>query len=471
MASKSFPDSLHQRTPNALVGLVRDQTTKEAVKRKYVMVLMATAVLAATMLAYWSQAREESAALDDLAGEQAVLAKAVASGLWSESSQVPTLKSAKMKLIRSLDETGTIRVLLSKSGSETLLDRDLNPIACPRLVAAFAHGAQSLRLTRAEAVQLGLPGRTAVAGIYSTFPSQGWSVVVVSSAARERDREIRARWRLFLSIATTAGLVLAFGGLALREQRREQNLATELALASASEQRQELLIRADKLAMLGAIASGIAHEISTPLGVIAGRTEQLHDRLGGDLKFAPGLADIAKETERIKQIIRSFLLLARGEATVLASAEPSWLVAEAAYLVEHRFRKSGVELHINVQPNLPSLSCDPPLIVQSLVNLLLNACDACPSGGKVELGARAFEHDVEFLVRDDGHGISQDAARRATEPFFTTKPADRGTGLGLAIANEIVLYHRGSLSIAPREDHRGTQASITLPTALSGNVA
>jgi signal transduction histidine kinase len=111
------------------------------------------------------------------------------------------------------------------------------------------------------------------------------------------------------------------------------------------------------------------------------------------------------------------------------------------------------------------------LFEQVLVNLLLNACDACEEGGAVSLRVGVDEAcaHVEFVVTDDGVGISSDAAERVTEPFFTTKPEGKGTGLGLAIANEIVKHHFGSLRLGPRADGRGTRASVELPASTGAS--
>jgi len=101
------------------------------------------------------------------------------------------------------------------------------------------------------------------------------------------------------------------------------------------------------------------------------------------------------------------------------------------------------------------------------VNLLLNACEACTEGGHVEISARSDTERVAFVVTDDGAGISLEDARRATDPFFTTKPLGAGTGLGLAIATEIVKSHRGELAIAPNPE-KGTRALIRIPIASPG---
>jgi len=138
-------------------------------------------------------------------------------------------------------------------------------------------------------------------------------------------------------------------------------------------------------------------------------------------------------------------------------------------LVSHRFETAGVSLVTRADAGLPEISGDPRLLEQVLINLLLNACDACSRGGSVELAVHADGERVGFVVTDDGAGITEEAAARATEPLFTTKPFGHGTGLGLAIANEIVKHHGGSLSIEPRRSPggagtgAGTRALVELP--------
>jgi signal transduction histidine kinase len=292
-----------------------------------------------------------------------------------------------------------------------------------------------------------------------------WGIAVVASAQRERDREVFAQLRLALSVVVASGLVLAFGGLALRNQRKRMLLSQELAVASVQSERNERLVRADKLATMGALATGIAHEVSTPLGVILGRSEQLLSRSNGDERSRRAVEAIAQQAERIGEIVRGFLSLARGESPSMRHVDPKILGDISVDLVEHRFVKAHVQLSTSIATQLPQVACEPRLMEQVLVNLLLNACDACRPGGHVELKILAEGQRVAFVVTDDGTGISSDAAARMMDPFFTTKPMGEGSGLGLAIANELVKHHRGTLSIAARPGHRGTRACVELPTA------
>jgi signal transduction histidine kinase len=134
--------------------------------------------------------------------------------------------------------------------------------------------------------------------------------------------------------------------------------------------------------------------------------------------------------------------------------------------VQHRFAKADVRLVTDAPPDVREIRCDRALLEQAIVNLLLNACDACDPGGHVELAVRADGERVAFVVTDDGVGIQAENAARATEPFFTTKPAGAGSGFGLAIASEIAKSHRGELSIAPNAG-RGTRACLEIPAAVS----
>jgi len=368
--------------------------------------------------------------------------------------------------LRNIEGPGRV-LLLQRPGYVELVARDGHRVQAEPIAAALERGARSLRLSRPEARALGLPERTAMAGLATidAGPFGRWGLAVVTSAERQRDREIRARWRLVGSVVAASGLVLVFGGMALRKQRKELLLSREIAVAEARNARDERLVRADKLATMGALATGIAHEVSTPLGVIQGRAEQLAPRVATDEKSTRMVEAILAQAERITRIVRAFLGLARGEAPVMAHVDPAAIARACTDLVAHRFEKAGVALALDAPFDLPQIACDTRLFEQAIVNLLLNACDACGACGHVELRVQAEADRVAFVVTDDGAGITEEAAQRAVEPCFTTKAAGEGTGLGLAIANEIVKHHQGTLRIAPREGTRGTTARVDVPAA------
>ncbi|HTS81602.1 MAG TPA: HAMP domain-containing sensor histidine kinase [Myxococcaceae bacterium] len=483
--------------------------------------LMALALAAVTALAFWDEERESAAALDDFAQEQSRASRMIAAelagrleyavrdarmlaaelqrpgepvtlptgyrgyrfeggpstgepphGTLAIEVTLPDGRRVEMYAetavifagLRRLERPGTQEILVARPGDPRLWTTDGSAGPVPFLASALEAHQGSLRLKPLEAASLGLPARTAFAGL-STRTVEGagtWGAVVVATAERERDRERRARWRLVLAVGIGCGLVLAFGGVALRNQRRELELARELEVARLLRERDERLEREGQAATVLTLAGGVAHEISTPLSVIVGRSEQLLERLEGDERARRSLQAVLDQCQRINAVVRGFLALARGGTPELSDTDPADVVEGAVALVEHRFRGSGVTLTSDVAPGLPHLRANHRLLEHALVNLLLNACDACAPGGRVVVRAVQRGSEVALSVRDDGAGIAPEAASRATEPFFTTKKPGQGTGLGLSIVSEIVKTHRGSLVIGSASG-RGTEATITLP--------
>ncbi|HEY4117098.1 MAG TPA: HAMP domain-containing sensor histidine kinase [Byssovorax sp.] len=427
--------------------------------------LAATAALAG--LAYWDESREAVAALDDFAGEQRVQAAGVASEVEARLGGAAQGDGDARALLAGavrLERPGHARVLLRAPGASAFVGIDGAKFRSAPLDAAFARGDRSTWLERSDAAALGLSPRRAAAGLAAVDAGSAgvFAIAVVESAERERDREARARARLVSSVALAVALAIGAGVIALRRQRRELDLARDLDLAAAQRERDARLAAADRAAVLGTLAMGIAHEVGTPLGVIAGRAEQLAQRVADDERSARAVAAIAEQAERIRRVVRGFLDLARGADPVLGALDPGDALRAAVALCEHRFAAARVAIQVEVAPTLHAIHGDAAMLEQAIVNLLLNACEASPRGGRVDARASQEGGRIVFEVIDDGEGITDDAAARATEPFFTTKPAGQGTGIGLAIASEIVKLHRGELVIAAA-DGRGTRAAIGVP--------
>jgi signal transduction histidine kinase len=425
------------------------------------------AVLLVAAIAYWDARREASAALADFAAAQVALAAGLADPVATRLATASPDAPPTMILtgLRRVERPARLAILFARSGQQGLLRTDGSKVSSPVIEEACARGAAWVRLSHEEAEAVGLPARTAIAGLapVGDEPGRGWTVAVVATAQEERDRELRAQWRLVLGVSVTAGLVFAFGGLALRKQRKELELERELAVAEVERERDERLVRADKLATMGALATGIAHEVSTPLGVIMGRAEQVLPKVADDERGRRAVEAILEQGERIGRVIRGFLALARGDSPAFEQVDPAEIARASVELVEHRFAKAGVTLQADVPRGLPLVACEPRLLEQSLVNLLLNACDACQPHGVVMLDVRGDVERVAFVVTDDGEGITPESAARVFEPFFTTKPPGSGTGLGLPISNEIVKHHRGKLTVEPRAGAAGTRACIQVP--------
>ena len=433
---------------------------------------MIIAPLCLALLAYFDAQRESATALADFAADQSTFAQAIAltlgAGIYGDVTQTDMLRS-----LHGIERKGTTIVLLTREAGGTWMRTDGTTLNMPMLPHTYDARTNWVRLSRPQSRLLGLPERTSIAGIAQLHrgPRGPWLIAVVTTAQRERDREIRSQRALVLGVFLAGGLVLAFGGIALRTQRKELELAAALTVAEVARQRDARLVRADKLATLGALATGIAHEISTPLGVIVGRAEQLLPKLEQDERSQRSIHAILEQGERISRVIRGFLALARGDSPPFEDTEPESIAAQSVDLVEHRFAKAGVHLNVEVEGGLHRIACEPRLLEQALVNLLLNACDACERDGRVTLHVTGDLARIAFVVTDNGVGIAPKSLASIVEPFFTTKEPGEGTGLGLAIANEIVHHHRGTLTIVspPTDGARGTRACIEIPTAESAS--
>jgi two-component system, NtrC family, sensor kinase len=488
-----------------------------------VLAWMLAAIVMVTGLAWWDEQREANAALRDLQAEQSILASSLAGGVRAELARVapdtrllgaanaPSVEThydpmvvrspgdphatapdpsrllltiplsdgrvvdvgvSVGELLRGVQHIASaddLMLLISPPGDPNFHAADGRVVSSASIRDALAHDLSALRLTRDQAAQVGLRERTAMAGLahVDTGPWGRWDVVAVASAGRERDREKWAKWRLALSVSVASGLVLAFGGVALRKQRKELELAHKLTISEVERERDEYLLRAGRVATMGTFALGIAHEVSTPLGVIVGRAEQLLDRLRDDERGARSAGAILEQADRIRHIVRRFFDMARGGSLSSVRTDPSAIVRAATAAIVHRFARARVSLTTDIPASMPDILCDRDLLEHAIVNLLLNACEACEPGGHVEVAARSDADRVAFVVTDDGVGISPENAARAVEPFFTTKAA--GSGLGLAIATEIAKGHRGDLTIE-RNAGGGTRARIEIPVAAPGGL-
>lgn len=240
--------------------------------------------------------------------------------------------------------------------------------------------------------------------------------------------------------------------------------ARECSLKQANEEikiNQDQIIRSGHLAAIGELAAGVAHEIGNPLSAISGYA-QLISRSGGDIEKVKNFAaEIEKETEFIEKIIQDLLDFSRPSAGGRESVDISQL-AESAIRTASAHKSFGrVEVANNVSPALPKAHCNRKEITQALLNLLVNAAQESPAGGKVTVDAAVVGGRIVVSVADEGPGVPADVAARMFDPFFTTKPGGVGTGLGLSICFRILEKHGGSIWHENME--RGARFSFSLP--------
>ncbi len=238
-----------------------------------------------------------------------------------------------------------------------------------------------------------------------------------------------------------------FGALA-----RQFNVMT-----SSLKEHQQKLIQSEKLAGIGRLAAGVAHEINNPLGVILGYTRLLRKRADGTL--AEDLGVIEEETLRCKEIVEGLLDLSRPLKTAAQRADLGDLSSEVVGRLAESRQLDGVAVAVE---GTGTVEGDAQQLRQVLLNLVKNGIEAAGTGGRVEVCVSGTEDQVELAVRDTGPGIDPAVRERLFEPFFTTKP--RGTGLGLAVSQAIVRAHGGEI-VASSAPGGGARFSIRLPRA------
>jgi len=220
-------------------------------------------------------------------------------------------------------------------------------------------------------------------------------------------------------------------------------------LAEAREREDELhqkeIRRAQQLATVGELASGVAHEIKNPVVGIAGGLDLVSRRIGDDETLKPIMDEMSRQVERIEVAVRDLLTFARPSEPKLAPADPTEIIARALTLVQPAAEQGKVALRSEAFPDPAPIRVDGELIRQALVNLIVNALQATPADGSVTVSLDQTEHDTSFHVADTGKGISPEEIRDIFRPFYTTRHA--GSGLGLSISRDIAERHGGRVSV------------------------
>jgi PAS domain S-box-containing protein len=227
---------------------------------------------------------------------------------------------------------------------------------------------------------------------------------------------------------------------------------------------EDQLLQAEKLTSLGLLAAGVAHEVNTPLAVISNYIQMLAKQLpAGDARQS--LIDkIVKQTFRASEIVNHLLNFSRTGAAEFQPVSLNQVVEETLSLLTHPFRSGRVQVIRNLSPELPAVLGSGNRLQQVFLNLFLNARDAMPSGGMLEVRSSAHNGSVEVEVTDTGAGISRENLARIFDPFFTTKATARGTGLGLSVSYGIIKEHAGKIEVRSTPG-KGTSFRLEFPAA------
>ncbi|MDD2852074.1 MAG: cache domain-containing protein [Desulfuromonadaceae bacterium] len=222
------------------------------------------------------------------------------------------------------------------------------------------------------------------------------------------------------------------------------------------------LAQQGKMASLGILSSGVAHEINNPLGVILGYAGYLESKMTEDDPNYQYIHEIKRESKRCKKIVQDLLSYARTPRPTLQQADLNDLLQQIVDFAANHTDMRGVKITAKLAKNLPLVELDGDQMRQVTINLILNAGGAMPDGGVLTVSSEAADAThVRIIFSDNGCGIPPDSLEKIFEPFYTTKT--RGTGLGLAITRQIIEQHHGDITIESTVG-TGTRVTVTLPT-------
>jgi two-component system NtrC family sensor kinase len=234
---------------------------------------------------------------------------------------------------------------------------------------------------------------------------------------------------------------------------------------------QRAILAREKMASLGRLAATVAHEVNNPLAGILTyarltlkRLEKLPCEPGVRAEMSESLRTIERESRRCGDLMRNLLAFARQAPSQREPNDLSLLVKHGLALVHHGLELQGIELKEELQQGLPLLPCDAGQIRQVILALLVNAIEAMPNGGRLEVSTAldAGAQALQVRVRDNGVGIPSEVLPHIFEPFFTTKENHQGTGLGLAVAHSILEQHGGEITVDSTPG-KGSEFTISLP--------
>jgi PAS domain S-box-containing protein len=263
------------------------------------------------------------------------------------------------------------------------------------------------------------------------------------------------------------------------KELRDTNQRLEQALSDLHSKQDELtsmtqqLWQASKLATMGELAASVAHELNNPLATVGLRTESLLMQMPDEADKRKPLEIIQQEVDRMATLVNNLLQFSRRSHRQISTVDPCEEIATSVEFVNYHLRSHNIEVVREFADSLPTIQADRQQLRQLFLNLLTNASDAMPQGGKltarVAAGTLNDAEAVAIEFVDTGEGITAENLEKIWEPFFTTKPEGKGTGLGLAICRRIVEEHGGTISIQSEGVGRGTTIRIVFPA--TGNIS
>ena len=318
---------------------------------------------------------------------------------------------------------------------------------------------------------LGRPIEEALPGVDS---DEFWQMVRRLQNGEQDRCEIRE-----LIVATATERVLSVVGSPLVATGGREGGAVLVLIDITDRVRLERQVQqSEKLAAVGQLAAGVAHEIGTPLNVISGSAEYLLMEAKREDPRMAELKTIVSEVGRITDLVKRLMAFARQSEPTIEPVDVSALIDSVLVLLRGQIEKQGVKIHVHIEPDPPDVMGDRVQLQQVLLNLIMNAWHAMPEGGELRVTGQSESPNgsantdsgtpprfLSLTVEDTGVGIAQDDVARVFDPFFTTKDVGEGTGLGLSIVHRIVEDHGGHITVASDGEGRGSTFKVYLPAA------
>jgi two-component system, NtrC family, sensor kinase len=229
---------------------------------------------------------------------------------------------------------------------------------------------------------------------------------------------------------------------------------------------QARVAQSERLASLGMLAAGVAHEINNPLSAILALTALTLEDVKEDDTNRENLQEVVKQTQRCRDIVKGLLEFSRHSKVNPELADVNKILQDTLSLVTKQAQFLNITVVVNYDPQLPPVMADKSELEQVFMNILMNAVQAMHERGNITITTRPCPRDntVEVLISDTGCGVPPDKIDQVFDPFFTTKESGQGTGLGLSIAYGIITSHRGSISVESKVG-KGSTFKIRLPAA------
>lgn len=236
----------------------------------------------------------------------------------------------------------------------------------------------------------------------------------------------------------------------------------EAEIAEKEAQFDDRMAQAEKMAAIGQIAAGVAHQLNTPLGSIMLTAEMIAEEVNGNAELKEESRKIIRNANYCKGVVRNLLLYAKPQKQEFKEESVCFIIRRTVSLFDHEMKKRGIRMNMSVDCKECAVFCNGNLIEQLIFNLLQNAVDAQPNGGEISIRTIIpGDGSLKISVRDAGPGISGDVLPHIFEPFYTTKSVEKGTGLGLAIAKRIAEDHGGVIDV--ESAGKGSSFTVTLP--------